>query len=70
LPQVEFRSVIPSSEFITEVFNLLLHGTRVSAKFSPDWMSIITERARRVLKIHPEFQAMTDREQVCIQLFN
>ena len=62
--QAQFESVIPSKEFIFELFNLLMHGQRVSHRFSPDWLSIITERARRVLKFQPEFERLPDKYQV------
>lgn len=60
----QFQSVIPPSSFLSEMFNLLGKGIAVSQKFSIDFMAIVVERARRVLKMHQEFQALTDTDQV------
>ena len=61
---VQFRSVVPSTKFFTELFGLLSHGTVVSPDFSVEWLAIVTERVRRVLRNVPEFQALSDRDQV------
>ena len=62
--QVQFRGVVPSGQFFGELFSLLCHGNNVSLDFSFEWMAIVTERARRVLRNIPEFQALPEKDQV------
>ncbi len=51
--QEQFLSVVPNRDFIQETFDLLGKGIPVSKRYSPQWMVIVTERVRRVLKMHP-----------------
>ena len=62
--QKQFRSVIPPSDFMSELFDLLGKGIPVGQRFSVDFMAIVVERGRRVLKLHKEFQSLTDQDQV------
>jgi hypothetical protein len=48
---------------LKELFGLLLHGKKVSEGFIENWMGMETERIRRVLKMHPEFQKLSDHHQ-------
>ncbi len=50
--QEQFTSVVPNGDFIQETCDLLGKGIPVSKRFSPQWMVIVTERVRRVLKMH------------------
>jgi hypothetical protein len=58
--QDQFVSVVPNADFMQEACDLLGKGIPVSRRFSPQWMLIVTERVRRVLKIHPEFCKLPD----------
>jgi hypothetical protein len=42
----------------------LLFGHPVSRNFVPMWMCLVSERIRRVIKIHPEFQSLSSYDQV------
>jgi len=61
--QEEYRSVSPPSGYMKQLFNLLLHGKAVSEGFIETWMITEMERFRRVLKMHSEFQKLSDRNQ-------
>ena len=49
--------------FLTEAIGLLHHQIPVSRSFIPLWWVIATERVRRVLTIHPDFQNLPYNEQ-------
>ncbi len=61
--QEQFVSVTPCEDYMRELVDLLANGKPVSSRFSPQVWLIITERVRRVLKIHPEFTNLPDYEQ-------
>jgi hypothetical protein len=44
--------------------HLLQTGRPVRKTFVLDWMSMMTERVKRVLTMHPEFSGLSQREQV------
>jgi len=62
--QVQFQSVVPSSQFFGDVFNLLSLGVLENPNFTLDWLAVLMERARRVLQSIPEFQALSEKDQV------
>jgi hypothetical protein len=53
--QVEIRqmSVAPTQEYLNEAIGLLWHGAPVGKDYWSTWMAMLSERARRILKIHP-----------------
>ncbi len=61
--QEEYISVSPPKEYFVELVNLLGKGIQVSDHFVVSWMGMEAERMRRVLKIHPEFSNLSDRDQ-------
>ena len=61
--QEQFVSVVPGEDYMRELIDLLGHGKPVSKRFPPQFWLIMTERVRRVLKIHPEFNNLPDYEQ-------
>ena len=67
--QSEYQSVDLPKEYLNDLTHLLQTGRPVSETFVSSWMGMMTERIRRVLKIHPEFYNLTDKEQVCILYF-
>ena len=64
--QNQFLSVVPPAEYFTELLCLLTTGKRVSQSHVVLWIDILRERSRRILKLHPEFLALSDFEQVCL----
>jgi hypothetical protein len=64
--QNEYVSVAPPPDYLLELYDLLLCGKMVSDGFIETWMIMEMERLRRVLKMHHEFQQLTDRDQVPI----
>ena len=62
--QVQFRSVVPSDRFLHQAFNLLGHGNSVSPDFTVETFAILIERAKRVLFSVPEFQSLSEKDQV------
>ena len=64
--QNKFLSVEPPSGFFQELLSLLTTGEQVSESFVASWIQMYRERSRRILKLHPEFLALTDSEQVCL----
>jgi hypothetical protein len=66
--QEEYLSVDLPLDYLNDLTNLLQTGKPVSETFVSSWMGMMTERVRRVLRIHPEFSNLTDREQVCFQV--
>jgi hypothetical protein len=61
--QREYISVSPPKEYFEELIHLLVHGKQVSETFVLSWMAMDTERVRRVLKMHPEFRNLSNRDQ-------
>ena len=61
--QTQFRSVIPSNEYMEDAINLVLNKKAVSKNYMPNWLAMTQERALRVLKSHPEFRNLSDHEQ-------
>ncbi len=64
--QGEFKSVSPPDDFVRESLSIALTGQNASNAFMRSWIGMTNERARRVLKIHPEFVDLVGTEQVCI----
>ena len=59
----KFCSVDPPKEYLEDLI-LLLHSNKpVRPMFVQSWVGLTTERVRRVLKSHPEFTNLPDREQ-------
>ena len=58
--QDQFRSVVPATDYFNEAIKLLVYEAPVTEKYMPEWLAMTAERARRVLKIHPEFETMPD----------
>jgi len=46
-------SVAPTQEYLNDVIGLLMHGVPVGQDYWTTWISMLSERARRILKIHP-----------------
>ena len=61
--QEEYISVSPPKEYFAELVNLLGKNKQVGEHFVPSWMGMESERVRRVLKIHPEFLSLSDKDQ-------
>ena len=61
--ETEYKSVAPSKDYFEEMVNLLINAKEVSKTFVASWMGMETERVRRVLKMHPEFLSLSDRDQ-------
>jgi hypothetical protein len=61
--QTEYKSVIPPADYFQELLDLLLEAKKVSETFIATWMGMEMERFRRILKMHPEFQKLSDRDQ-------
>lgn len=51
--QEQYMSVFPTSDYFKSLFHLLLWGTPVPESFVASWLSMVIERNRRVLKMHP-----------------
>lgn len=64
--QAAYLSVTPPSDYFNELIKLLQNGTPTGDTFVRSWMGMMTERVRRVLKMHPEFSSLSEREQVCL----
>lgn len=58
------RSVVPTREYMDDVIRLLGRHEPVSERYMGNWISMMTERMRRVVKIQPEFERLSDREQI------
>ena len=61
--EAEYVSVPPAKDYFDQLVNLLLVGKQVEDTFVASWMGMETERIRRVLKMHPEFSKLSDRDQ-------
>ena len=61
--QEEYISVRPPKEYFAELVNLLGKKLPVGEHFVASWMGMESERVRRVLKIHPEFLSLSDKDQ-------
>jgi hypothetical protein len=61
--QDQFRSVAPSEPIIRQIFQLLTVGRSQGANFCAEIVGLLTERVRRILKIHPEFEKLSDTDQ-------
>ncbi len=61
--QEEYISVSPPKEYFVQLVNLLGKNIQVSDHFVASWMGMESERVRRVLKIHPEFLSLSDKDQ-------
>jgi hypothetical protein len=61
--QSEFASVVPPEALIWQTVGLLSKIPPSSKEFSAGILSVMVERVRRVLKTHPEFEALTDSQQ-------
>ena len=64
--QAEFLSVVPPKRYFDGLIELLTTGKPVSESHVSSWMEMTSERVRRVLKIHPEFVCLSDKEQECL----
>lgn len=64
--QDEYRSVSPPPVYFKQLLDLLLHGKAVGEGFVETWMTMEMERFRRVLKMHNEFQKLSDLDQETI----
>jgi hypothetical protein len=62
----QFISVVPSEDLLIQGVNLLAYRIPVTETYFPELMLTITERVRRVLKIHQEFENMSDTDQECL----
>lgn len=67
--QDEFKSVTPPEDLLHEGIQLVM-GKEVSSRFVPNWMNLISERIRRVLKSHSEFQNLTGFDQASLMSNN
>jgi len=64
--QSEYLSVAPPSDYFNDLILLLKHGRPTGESFVRSWMGMMTERVRRVLMMHPEFNSLSEREQACL----
>jgi hypothetical protein len=64
------RSVTPTREYMDDVIRLLGQQEQVSERYMGNWMLMMMERMRRVLKIQPEFDRLSDREQTELLIRN
>jgi hypothetical protein len=62
----QFISVVPSENLLIQAVNLLAYGMAVPKTYSPEIMANSTERVRRFLKIHQEFEDLSDTDQECL----
>ena len=56
--QSAYMSVSPSKDLMDDLFKLLQRDDPISCRFIPTWMDMTSERLRRVLKTHPEFNRL------------
>ena len=63
-----YRSVEPTPDLVQMLIQLLFGQSDVNRNFVPMWICLFSERIRRVLKDHPEFQTLPSFDQVA--LFN
>lgn len=63
-----YRSVEPTPDLVQMSIQLLFGQSDVNRNFVPMWICLFSERIRRVLKDHPEFQTLPSFDQVA--LFN
>ena len=61
--QDQFVSVSPPARFILEALEIA-RGQSPTRLFLSSWISMTIERARRVLKMHPEFTNLEEQDQV------
>ena len=61
--QDQFKSIVPTKVYLDTVANLLCHNTPVTAEHMQNWRLMVSERSIRVLKVHPEFESLSTREQ-------
>ena len=61
--QKEFSSVLPSRELLMQTIGLLSNTPPTMKQFSANILMLLTERVRRVLKLHQEFEFLRDFEQ-------
>lgn len=61
--QNAFLAIVPPAEYVEDLLGLLLHNSPVRPDFLPNYMKITFERARRVLKMHPEFSSLSNSNQ-------
>ena len=64
--QAEFVSVTPPKDYFEDLVNVLQFGKPVGITFVRSFIGMITERVRRVLKSHPEFNNLPDKDQEAI----
>lgn len=62
----EFYSVAPLKRYIDELIALQLHSTQVSEDHIQLYIQMSTERMKRVMKIHQEFNNLKSVDQVLI----
>jgi hypothetical protein len=60
--QTQFQSVVPTQEYLDDAFRLLLRQGPVSEKYMTNWMSMMLERFRRVIRFHPELEHLSARD--------
>ena len=61
--QVQYRSVVPPEELISQVIVLLSNQKPTMRNLTATVVGALVERSRRILKIHPEFRSLTDSQQ-------
>jgi len=64
LVQEQFVSVTPSEAFVKEGL-AITRGKSADSSFVSGWVMMTGERARRALKVHPEFLGLVGSDQVC-----
>ena len=64
--QAAYISVAPTKELMTDLLELLQKSQPINDRFIPTWMEMMSERLRRVLKTHVEFNSLPGRLQEAI----
>jgi len=62
----EYIVPVPPKEYFEQLVELLQSGKPTNDTFVPSWMGMMTERVWRVLKMHPEFGSLSQREQAAL----
>ena len=62
----EYTVPLPPKEYFQQLVELLQTGKPTGESFVVSWMGFMTERVWRVLKMHPEFRSLSQREQVAL----
>lgn len=66
----EFHSVAPPKRYLDELIALLLHNDQVSDDHISLYVQMATERMKRVIKIHQEFNNLRGTDQVPLTILS